>query len=213
MFYAIFAMDSRRGIGKEGKLPWRLRGDMAFFVTLTTAPDLSVAESRYQLDAGWRDKRVREASELGGLPLGLKWEDVTTRSKKPVPMNACIMGRKTWESIPDRFRPLQERLNVVVSHSRLELPEGALASDSLEKALVKAEAGARHVFVTGGARIYEQALVRPDCAGLYVTLVEGDFECDSFCPEFEDRYVEKASSPLIQEDGKRYRFTFWEPLR
>ena len=64
------------GIGRKGVLPWKLRGDLAFFRKLTTS-----------------------------VPEGCEG----------VVVNAVLMGRKTWESIPDRLRPLPGRLNVVLS--------------------------------------------------------------------------------------------------
>ncbi len=71
----VVAATADGGIGKDGKLPWELPTDMAFFRTTTT----KVSDSRKQ--------------------------------------NAVIMGRKTWASIPARFRPLKGRLNVVLSSS------------------------------------------------------------------------------------------------
>jgi hypothetical protein len=84
---AIVACTRDGGIGKEGKLPWKLSGDMAYF------------------------KRVT-----------LDTEDV------PGARNAVIMGRKTWESIPNSFRPLPGRLNVVLSRNpkSINLPDGVV---------------------------------------------------------------------------------------
>jgi dihydrofolate reductase len=70
----VVAMTLDHCIGVNGQLPWRLKGDMAFFKKLTT------------VTSGTGNKR-----------------------------NAVVMGRKTWESIPEKFRPLPDRLNVILT--------------------------------------------------------------------------------------------------
>lgn len=75
----VAAMSLTNGIGKDGGLPWRLKGEMAYFRKVTSY----IAEDE-----------VREGAR-----------------------NAVIMGRKTWASIPPKFRPLNGRLNVVISRT------------------------------------------------------------------------------------------------
>ncbi|PTB64293.1 hypothetical protein BBK36DRAFT_1164506 [Trichoderma citrinoviride] len=128
---------------------------------------------------------------------------VTTRvpASSQAPQNAVIMGRKTWNSIPPKFRPLKNRLNIVISRSAAAAakapssspssPPSASAEEirvpSVEAALqyaheaASAGTGAR-VFVMGGAQIYEAALRHPAARRVLLTRIDADFECDVFFP-------------------------------
>ena len=92
--------------------------------------------------------------------------------------NAVIMGRKTWESLPPKFRPLPERLNIVVTRDRGYVADGATVAHSLPEAV--AAAGDRRAFVIGGAEIYAQAL--PLATRLEITEVDADIAGDAFFP-------------------------------
>jgi len=94
-----------------------------------------------------------------------------------------IMGRKTWVSLPARFRPLPGRHNIVLSRQAgIELP-GASVVASLDAALAMAQRdGAARAFVIGGEQIYREALPRAD--ELLLTEVERDFEGDAHFPAF-----------------------------
>jgi dihydrofolate reductase/thymidylate synthase len=105
-------------------------------------------------------------------------------------MNAVIMGRKTWDSIPPKFRPLEGRINVVLtrndSHS---FPEGVIAASSLPDACQKLNdittPVAGKVFVIGGAQIYEQALAEGYVKSVLYTEIAGmeNAKFDAFFPE------------------------------
>jgi dihydrofolate reductase len=122
--------------------------------------------------------------------------------------NAVVMGRKTWESIPARFRPLEERVNVVVtrtpdafaSATAKEGAGGVVAVGSVGEALERlegynAQSGAggaealgggqrapeiARVFVIGGATIYDAALGLPQTERVLLTKIEAEYECDTF---------------------------------
>ena len=95
-----------------------------------------------------------------------------------------IMGRKTWESLPPRFRPLPGRRNIVISRQPDYAAPGAELADSLENALARlstVEAEHGPVFVIGGEQIYRQALTLAD--RLEITEVELAPEGDAWFPE------------------------------
>ncbi|MGM9491049.1 dihydrofolate reductase [Ideonella sp. YS5] len=95
-----------------------------------------------------------------------------------------IMGRKTWQSLPERFRPLPGRRNLVLSRQAGYEAPGAEVVADLDTALALARAGgAPRVFVIGGEQIYRQALPLAD--ELLLTEVERDFEGDAHFPAFD----------------------------
>jgi dihydrofolate reductase len=91
-----------------------------------------------------------------------------------------IMGRKTWESLPPRFRPLPGRRNIVISRQADYAAPGAEVADSLEIALKMASTVAL-AFVIGGEQIYRQAMAVAD--RLEITEVELEPEGDAWFPE------------------------------
>jgi dihydrofolate reductase len=141
---------------------------------------------------------------------------VTKRVAAPVqgsgrkPINAVVMGRKTWDSIPERFRPLRDRVNVVVTRDvegfsgRLEAKkgwEGPLAVGSIGAALEElgrfsaSSHAARssteptgedqpleisRIFVIGGSSIYSAALELPQTDRILLTKIKSEFDCDTF---------------------------------
>lgn len=111
---------------------------------------------------------------LWHLPEDMKYFRETTRGK-PI-----IMGRKTWESLPEKFRPLPGRLNIVVSRNPAYLAPGATLALSLEEAIALA-GDVEEAFVIGGEQLYRQAL--PLAARLYLTEIDQDFVGDTVFPE------------------------------
>ena len=93
-----------------------------------------------------------------------------------------IMGRKTWESLPARFRPLPGRRNIVVTRQAAYAADGAETAASLDAALALA-AGAAQVFVIGGGELYAQAL--PRAQRLELTEVQADLEGDTHFPPID----------------------------
>ena len=91
-----------------------------------------------------------------------------------------IMGRKTWESLPERFRPLPNRRNIVISRQADYAAPGAEVAASLEIALNLASTAER-VFIIGGEQIYRQAM--PIADRLEITEVDLEPEGDAWFPE------------------------------
>lgn len=122
--------------------------------------------------------------------------------------NATIMGRKTWESLPENFRPLPNRINLVIStNSNYPLPSNVLMSKSMEEAInVLEQHDCGNIFVIGGAAIYQMAIRLPIFDTLFITEIEGEYSCDTFFPEYRKDFVIVESSPVLLED--KYRFSF-----
>jgi dihydrofolate reductase len=93
----------------------------------------------------------------------------------------CIMGRKTWESLPKR--PLPGRPNIIISRSlSAESATGAAVVSSLQKA-VEHCAGYEKIFICGGASIYREALMVAN--KIELTVIRQKYEGDAFFPEID----------------------------
>ncbi|RDL38179.1 uncharacterized protein BP5553_05612 [Venustampulla echinocandica] len=147
------------------------------------------------------------------------------------------MGRKTWDSIPSRFRPLKDRRNVIISRNlpptSSSEPSSPATVNSISEALDSTsqslnEGTQGRVFVIGGAQIYAAALQRPETKRILLTRILSDFECDAFFPvilgengkaegwrksgsEEFDKWTGEALSGKVQEEaGTKYVFEMWE---
>ena len=124
--------------------------------------------------------------------------------------SAVIMGRKTWDSLPARFRPLPGRHNVVVTRNRAWGAEGAHAVGSLTDALdLLAATGAPRAFVIGGAEIY--ALALPLADALMLTEIDADLHGDTFFPAWDRAHFTAVSSTShTSANGVAYRFVTYQ---
>ncbi len=149
-----------------------------------------------------------------------------------------IMGRKTWDSIPEKFRPLKGRVNVVLSSSFANDEGSAVAANDSEAArfpslstalegLKKAQALDK-LFIIGGAVLYKTALQEHQTKRILLTRIMSDFECDTFFPmelgdgashdgwekkskEELDKWVgETVPEGVQEENGVRYVFEMYE---
>jgi len=118
-----------------------------------------------------------------------------------------IMGRKTWDSLPPKFRPLPGRVNIVVTRQIHWQAEGALAAHTIEQAcaLCPPESTA---WVIGGAEVYAQAL--PLAAQAVVTEIEAAFEGDAFAPEFSPDWTPTAREPHTSSSGLSFSFVTYQ---
>ncbi len=153
----IVAMDDKRGIGKDGTLPWpRMPEDMLRFRELTV-----------------------------GHPV--------------------IMGRKTYESIPPKFRPLPDRPNIVITRELGKSIPKCHTAHSLGEAIQLAEMlSTDRICIIGGGEVYKEALPLADV--LYLTKIEGDFNADTFFPEYGDSFPIKNGMKTSSYKGINYTF-------
>jgi len=106
--------------------------------------------------------------------------------------NSVIMGRKTYESLPDDFRPLPDRENIVLTRSEPEFDESVKIANSLDEAYETASS--EKVFIAGGGSVYEQALEESD--KMLLTLIPGTHDGDTFFPEWKEQdWRETARKP------------------
>lgn len=167
-------------------------------------------EAPLKLGLIWAQSRNGVIGASGSIPWHLP-EDLAhfrlTTEGSPV-----IMGRKTWQSLPERSRPLPSRENIVLS-GRLgfEAP-GAHVARNLDEALEIAAqmSGSERAWVIGGARVYVEAIERADL--LVVTQVDVEVEGDVFAPAIT-RWKREATPSRWSATGLRYRFITYSPAR
>jgi dihydrofolate reductase len=140
----------------------------------------------------------------GGLPWRLPddmaWFRRVTMGK-PV-----MMGRKTYDSIPARFRPLPGRHNIIITRNRDYRAEGCTVVHSVAEALVAA-GDAPEVMVAGGAMVY--AAVLPQATHLYLTLVDGEFVGDTYFPPVNWHEWRETWRDVHEPDERHaHRFTW-----
>jgi dihydrofolate reductase len=178
----IAACDLNRGIGNKNELPWYLPTDLKFFNNTSSK-----------------------------------------RNGDDDPDNIVIVGRKTWESFKPKHRPLPRRRNIVITRQEISDPENHSFKDSESKNravfvhtlqdavdLAFAQDDQSHCYVIGGAMIYEQALQHPAFNLLYLTEIEGKFDCDVFFPPFESICSLISQSEVHEENGISYRFSTYQ---
>jgi len=120
---------------------------------------------------------------------------------------AVIMGRKTWESIPEKFRPLPHRENIIITRQDDYNAPGGTVVHSLSESLdyAKNNFPDKEIFIMGGGQIYTEALPLAD--KLYLTLVEGDKEADAFFPAYEDQFkIIRENEKAQSSTGLNFRF-------
>ncbi|RLN32214.1 hypothetical protein BBJ28_00005181 [Nothophytophthora sp. Chile5] len=152
------------------------------------------------------------------LPTDMKrFRALTVRAPATeTPQHAVVMGRKTWESLPAKVRPLPQRYNVVLTRNAsyrqsADVPEsvGVAASFREALALIQAKGDAvDQVFVIGGGAVYAEALAYEGCSHVHLTRVKGDFVCDAFFPsDLKTRGFQIVSeSEIKEENGVQFQF-------
>lgn len=134
------------------------------------------------------------------LPDDMKYFMQTTKG------HPVIMGRKNYDSIPEKFRPLPNRTNIVVTRQKNFTAPGCLVTHSLNEALhAAASAGSDEIFIIGGAEIYREGMHKAN--KLYLTEIKGTIEGDTFFPPY-DRSKWKETSRLHHPADDRHRFAF-----
>lgn len=114
-----------------------------------------------------------------------------------------ITGRRNYESIPEKYRPLKGRTNVVVTHDVSYKAPGAFVVNSLEEAImVASNSGDEEVFLIGGGQIYKEALEKNLVDRMYLTLIQGVFEGDTFFPDFDEDRWEITSERFHSADDE-----------
>ena len=113
-----------------------------------------------------------------------------------------LMGRVTWESLPEKFRPLPGRSNVVVSRQPSFSASGAQVVASLEAAMALFPP-AEVIWLIGGAQLYAQGL--SIASQIVVTEIDADYEGDAYAPSLSPSdWIETQRTPHVSAQGLAY---------
>ncbi len=147
---------------------------------------------------------------LWSLPKDMQFFKNTTNG------HVVIMGRKNWESIPEKFRPLPNRENYVLTRNNNYIAKDALVFTQLEDAIQHATSKFpdKVIFIIGGAEIYNLALENVTIHQLYITHVQSSFDADTYFPKID---LSAWQSELIfshdADEKNKYPFTvkkYWK---
>ncbi|RYY87174.1 MAG: dihydrofolate reductase [Comamonadaceae bacterium] len=152
---------------------------------------------------------ARAANGVIGRDNALPWHLPADMARFRQLTTGCpvIMGRKTWDSLPERFRPLPGRTNIVVTRQRDWRADGALAVRDLHAALAHC-GDAPEAWVIGGAQIY--ALAAPMADRAMVTEIDRDFEGDVLAPELGGDWIETGREAHAGPDALPFAFVTME---
>jgi len=123
--------------------------------------------------------------------------------------HTVIMGRKTWESLPEKFRPLPERTNIVITRKMDYRADGAIVVHSFKEACAVATctttaraSGTNEIFVIGGGELYTLAL--PFANRLYLTLVDSNKDGDTFFPPYKQNFKTVSKENVFGEPPHQF---------
>ena len=157
---------------------------------------------------------ARAANGVIGLNNQMPWhlpEDLA-HFKRTTLGCPVLMGRKTWESIPAKFRPLPGRANLVVTRQTNWQAEDAYVVHSLEEGITLALAHCpegKDLWVMGGAEIYAQAA--PIAEEAVVTEIEAEYEGDAFAPQLSAHWQEVNRERHVSSTGLKFSFVTYRP--
>ncbi|XP_027720049.1 dihydrofolate reductase [Vombatus ursinus] len=201
--------------GKEQLHRWHSRSRLPADMVLTINCIVAVAQNM----------GIGKNGELPWPPLRNEFkyfQKMTTTPSVEGKQNLLIMGKKTWFSIPEKNRPLKNRINLVLSRELKEPPPGAhYLANSLDDAfdllqLPELANKVDMIWIVGGSSVYKEAMKKPGHQRLFVTRILQEFECDTFFPEIDLRkYKLLPEYPGVltdvqEENGIQYKFEVYE---
>ncbi|GJN01134.1 hypothetical protein PR202_ga18374 [Eleusine coracana subsp. coracana] len=193
--------------------------------TPTNSDSQNSPQRNYQVVvAATRDMSIGKDGILPWKLLGdLKFfKELTLTTSDPAKKNAVIMGRKTWESIPVKLRPLPGRLNVILTRSGsfdFATVENVLICGSMNSALELLAStpyclSIEKVFVIGGGQVLREYLNGPACEAIHLTDIESNIDCDTFIPPIDFSVFQPwySSFPVV-ESNIRHSFVTYVRVR
>lgn len=132
-------------------------------------------------------------------------------------INALIMGKNTWDSLPKNSQPLKDRINIVLYNNDedLDLHKDVYVANSFNDAFLYLNSlnNVNEVFVIGGASVYSQAINLQNLDKIYLTQIDFKFNCDTFFPKLDkNRFKLISSSESFKKDDFSYKFLVYKKI-
>ncbi|KYN16429.1 PREDICTED: dihydrofolate reductase isoform X2 [Trachymyrmex cornetzi] len=154
----------------------------------------------------------------GDLPWRLKTEMayftyMTINTEHKNKRNVVLMGRRTWECIPKKYRPLKDRINMVLTSQSLDYGDDAITCKSIPHALdiiSGMQNEVERIWVIGGSSLYKSAMESSYFGRLYLTRIKKKFECDTFFPSIPNDLVliDDPTVPQGIQEEKGIKFVY-----
>uniref|UniRef100_A0A0E0F5S9 Bifunctional dihydrofolate reductase-thymidylate synthase n=1 Tax=Oryza meridionalis TaxID=40149 RepID=A0A0E0F5S9_9ORYZ len=198
---------------------------IAMATTLSNGVSQNGPQRNYQVVvAATRDMGIGKDGVLPWKLLGdLKFfKELTVTTADPAKKNAVIMGRKTWESLPLKARPLPGRLNIILTRSgsfEFATVENVVICGSMNSALELLSStpyclSIEKVFVIGGGQVLRESLNGPSCEAIHLTDIQSSIECDTFIPPIDLSVFQPWYSSLpVVESNIRHSFVTYVRVR
>ena len=138
------------------------------------------------------------------LPIDMKFFKDKTKG------HHVIMGRKNFESIPHKYRPLPNRENIIVTRSKEYKAEKCLVTNTLEGAIeIAKKNNEKEPFIIGGGEIYKLAIEKNLVDRIYLTRVHHKFDGDTFFPKLSNDWIETDKREFFKDNEHKFDFTFY----
>ena len=120
-----------------------------------------------------------------------------------------IMGRKNFESIPHKFRPLRNRVNIIVTRNRDYTAKDCIIATSIESAIDYSKSNKEdEVFIIGGGEIYKQSIQKNLVDKIYLTRVHADFDGDTFFETPSSNWMIESEVKKKKDEKHLFDYTF-----
>tara|TARA_B100001142_G_C14304695_1_gene644312 strand:- start:988 stop:1488 length:501 start_codon:yes stop_codon:yes gene_type:complete len=124
--------------------------------------------------------------------------------------NNVIMGRKTWDSLPNKYKPLPKRKNIIISSKKdIIKQENVIVYNDINLIKNHYKEINKNTWIIGGTQIYDYALENDLVKSILVTVIDNEFECDVFFPEIPSKFQLKHESPYKLENSIIYKYQQW----
>ena len=131
--------------------------------------------------------------------------------KKKTLNSSVIMGKNNFLSIPEKFRPLKNRINIILTRNKSFNAKECLIANDLKAAIKLAKKAKKNIFIIGGGMVYKDALTQGLVDIIYLTRIHAQIKGDVFFPELDMRKWRVAEEQFHQKDSRhKYDFTFFK---
>lgn len=140
------------------------------------------------------------------LPADMRFFTQTTKG------HIVIMGRRNWDSIPLKYRPLSERINVVITRNKNFSHPDCAVFNTLENAIdYYKSTSEKDIFIIGGGQIYDHSVANDLVDEMLITFIDEDFDGDTWFPKIDDsKWTKECVLSQLKDEKNAYNFKVWK---